>query len=656
MRSYVCAGIACVLLSSLSVVSSLDWDFKQGQTACIKVKWEVQNMDLTGTSPTGEGRKAKVEPAAGKVSSLSKCPSNGISTLNVDFPDDVSLSFTFIEKDNMVIMDGTLTFVPFKVLGNSFENITATLSMNGELNLSANDKSFTCTSPLTMKFTTATANNTYALDMVAIDSQIQAFGVTNGAFSDGSPCEADLANTTVSTEEPATTAAPNSTVVTTVNPNENKTTEAPTTEAPTTAGPTTEAPTTEAPTTASPSIGPKYYFPNETDPCIIVAGNFKIKVMYTKKDNTTGDAELMVPATAKINGTCPQDSNSMITMSWKQTGSEAMRMVRMSFNSNADQVKISTISLDVTLDNATFPDTKDDELKNDFDVNIPLSKTTGYYKCEAKVDVTLGDNTLSMTDVAIQAFNVNGSSFTGEREECAADSPTTVAPVTTPAPVTPTPGSPPTNKYTFAGNCIVLSAGLEFVIPYMMKDDKNGSVTVGIPKNFTTNGSCGNVTQMLEVTFYEEWKMQMMFNGGGSASLLADSDSFYLEEIKLTYVLQPDIFKDAKNANVKMVANSTFDSSQFSAKKTGSYECNSKLDLSLNNGVTLNTNNLQVKAFSAKNSTDFPSGDLSECPQDSDTNSVVPIAVGAALAGLVVIVLIAYLIGRRRSRSGYQQV
>jgi len=36
---------------------------------------------------------------------------------------------------------------------------------------------------------------------------------------------------------------------------------------------------------------------------------------------------------------------------------------------------------------------------------------------------------------------------------------------------------------------------------------------------------------------------------------------------------------------------------------------------------------------------------------------VVPIAVGASLAGLVVIVLIAYLLGRRRSRArGYQSV
>jgi hypothetical protein len=35
---------------------------------------------------------------------------------------------------------------------------------------------------------------------------------------------------------------------------------------------------------------------------------------------------------------------------------------------------------------------------------------------------------------------------------------------------------------------------------------------------------------------------------------------------------------------------------------------------------------------------------------------VVPIAVGAALAALVVVVLILYLIGRRKHQKGYQSV
>lgn len=46
---------------------------------------------------------------------------------------------------------------------------------------------------------------------------------------------------------------------------------------------------------------------------------------------------------------------------------------------------------------------------------------------------------------------------------------------------------------------------------------------------------------------------------------------------------------------------------------------------------------------------------VEECLLDQDS-MLIPIAVGGALAGLVLIVLIAYLIGRKRSHAGYQTI
>ena len=47
----------------------------------------------------------------------------------------------------------------------------------------------------------------------------------------------------------------------------------------------------------------------------------------------------------------------------------------------------------------------------------------------------------------------------------------------------------------------------------------------------------------------------------------------------------------------------------------------------------------------------------SKAPSPTNKPSdIIPIAVGCALAGLVLIVLIAYVIGRRKSHSGYQKV
>jgi len=43
------------------------------------------------------------------------------------------------------------------------------------------------------------------------------------------------------------------------------------------------------------------------------------------------------------------------------------------------------------------------------------------------------------------------------------------------------------------------------------------------------------------------------------------------------------------------------------------------------------------------------------CPED-EMNMLVPIVVGACLAGLIVIVLVAYFIGRYQSKRGYENV
>ncbi|KAF3838639.1 hypothetical protein F7725_010407, partial [Dissostichus mawsoni] len=45
---------------------------------------------------------------------------------------------------------------------------------------------------------------------------------------------------------------------------------------------------------------------------------------------------------------------------------------------------------------------------------------------------------------------------------------------------------------------------------------------------------------------------------------------------------------------------------------------------------------------------------MTECFLDSDLSFLVPIAVGVALSFLIILVLISYLIGRRKSRTGYQ--
>jgi len=62
-----------------------------------------------------------------------------------------------------------------------------------------------------------------------------------------------------------------------------------------------------------------------------------------------------------------------------------------------------------------------------------------------------------------------------------------------------------------------------------------------------------------------------------------------------------------------------------------------------------------VGALVANTGLSFSLSSVEECQLD-ENNMLIPIIVGAALAGLVLIVLIAYLIGRKRSHAGYQTI
>ena len=67
-----------------------------------------------------------------------------------------------------------------------------------------------------------------------------------------------------------------------------------------------------------------------------------------------------------------------------------------------------------------------------------------------------------------------------------------------------------------------------------------------------------------------------------------------------------------------------------------------------------------IKVFSARKNLSqhkFFAFSAEHCDADNMTSDIIPIVVGACLAALVVIVLIAYLIGRARAkRTGYQSV
>jgi len=174
------------------------------------------------------------------------------------------------------------------------------------------------------------------------------------------------------------------------------------------------------------------------------------------------------------------------------------------------------------------------------------------------------------------------------------------------------------------------------------------------------NSSCNSsATQVLILNFNDPNSTM------GSLALVFNKskDAVFVESVRLSFNLTEKLFPNyihPEDYN-KMVSVGNNTLSLFSVSDLKSYKCDSQIRATLGNDTNFELYDTevdfikaQVQAWVPAKAKDFSSEFNCKTTEVSD---VVPIAVGAALAGLVVIVLIAYFIGRRRSRRlAYQSV
>jgi len=202
-------------------------------------------------------------------------------------------------------------------------------------------------------------------------------------------------------------------------------------------------------------------------------------------------------------------------------------------------------------------------------------------------------------------------------------------------------------------NCVLLNVHMNLSITYKKNDGKNATSTFTLPSNTTTEvgGSCKKDGQYMTLTFppsskaTDKFSVRMNFAENGQKEQ-------YVQDIVVNYVLSDALFPGT-NVTGAQVANVSGEF--FKVSENNQYLCKSNSTQKINDFVQVMTSELKLQAFRTDNSTAF-TGDSQQCPADAETNNIVPIAVGAALAALVVIVLIAYLISRNRNKGGYESV
>ncbi|XP_077393495.1 lysosome-associated membrane glycoprotein 1b isoform X2 [Festucalex cinctus] len=221
-------------------------------------------------------------------------------------------------------------------------------------------------------------------------------------------------------------------------------------------------------------------------------------------------------------------------------------------------------------------------------------------------------------------------------------SPATAAPPSTVAP-RKGPSRPETGHYQVTGTngsvCLLAYMGLQLNISFSSAS-LNQTVTdvVNIEPNTTkASGSCDTDSAMLRISDADKTNLTFFF------TLNTTSKKYHVSEISLS-AAWPDMKKpfSARNGSLDYLRGTL----------GFSYMCHEEQTLTVVRALSINTFRLQVQPFGlTKNQFDA----AERCRLDED-DMLIAMVVGVALAGLVLIVLVAYLIGRRRSHAGYQTI
>ncbi|XP_044045620.1 lysosome-associated membrane glycoprotein 1a [Siniperca chuatsi] len=322
----------------------------------------------------------------------------------------------------------------------------------------------------------------------------------------------------------------------------------------------------------------------------------------------------------------------------------------LSFSTNGSLYGVANLTLQYNLSDASiFPEA------NSSDVVTLVSSSVGIwatinttYRCVSSATFGVGGATVTFSDMRLEAY-MTGNDLSPTESVCMADQASTTAPsttastTTTAAPAPTPPGTPEQGTYSVKNRngtvCLLAQMGLQFNVSYFsLSQNKTVQELVNLTPNLTSSsGSCEASSATLVLTEERTTTLNFTF------TLNSTSNKYHLSGITLL-ANWPEMTAPFSASNTSL---------DYLRSTLGhSYMCNAEQTLVVVPAFSLNTFRLQVQPFEVTTN-QFATAE--ECQMDQD-QMLIPIIVGAALAGLVLIVLIAYLIGRKRSHAGYQTI
>lgn len=333
----------------------------------------------------------------------------------------------------------------------------------------------------------------------------------------------------------------------------------------------------------------------------------------------------------------------------------------LSFSSNVSLYSVANLTLQYNLsDVSTFPEANSTDVVTVETTSVGMvARVNTTYRCISASPVIVGGATVTFSNVTMEAY-MTGDDLSPNESVCTADQSFTTAPppspstttapppppsttTAAPAPVPTPPGTPNQGSYSVSNSngtvCLLARMALQLNISHFSaSQNKTIQEVVNLQPNQTTSsGSCDPTSATLVLTQGSATNLSFLF------TLNTTSNRYHLTGLSVVAAWS-DMTAPFNTSN------SSLDYLRCSLGR--SYMCSSEQTLSVDQNFSLNTFHLQVQPFGI---TRGQFAQAEECQLDQDS-MLIPIVVGAALAGLVLIVLIAYLIGRKRSHAGYQTI
>lgn len=364
--------------------------------------------------------------------------------------------------------------------------------------------------------------------------------------------------------------------------------------------------------------------------------------------NSTRTAQVSLPDSAAVDAgssSCGADGSSP----WLVAVFGPGHTLGLSFSTNGSLYSVANLTLQYNLsDTSAFPEA------NSSDVVTVVSSSVGIwatinttYRCVSPSTFRVGGAAVTFSDMRLEAY-MPGNDLSAAESVCTVDQASTTPPpatasTTTAAPAPTPPGTPERGDYSVRNAngtaCLLAQMGLQLNVSYFSRaQNKTIQDLVNLAPNQTVpSGSCEASTATLTLTQEQTTTLSFTF------TLNTTSNKYHLSALSLL----------ANWSDMTAPLSASNGSLNYLRSTLGrSYMCNTEQTLLVAPVFSLNTYRLQVQPFQVTTN-QFATAE--ECQMDQD-QMLIPIIVGAALAGLVLIVLIAYLIGRKRSHAGYQTI